>query len=265
VDAIPTTFPSRSKRSSPKFELSTGWLDAPCYDFDIDPAHERDTVFIRDDGITRATLEITAPLKGEHFATGQNITIDCTAIDIDGAITSIDFYADDQKIGESHLYFFVEPPPGTPIMHTFTWTGAPVGTHALTTRATSSVGTPIVSAPVSISVGGNQVPHVQITSPGGRRADSIRHAGGDQCRGNRPRRLYEPRRVFRRLGGKLGELRLDFRRAAAARSNAALFLHLARLPCLAAMSLCVALEIPRTPSYLGTRHDFDHSSLTGFP
>ena len=140
-------------------------LDTPCYDFDIDPAHERDTVFIRDDGITRATLEITAPLKGEHFATGQAIAIDCTAIDIDGAITSIDFHADNHKIGESHLYFFVEPPPGTPIMHTFTWTGTPAGPHTLTTRAIASAGTPIVSAPVAITVGGNQVPHVQITSP----------------------------------------------------------------------------------------------------
>ena len=85
-------------------------LDTPCFDFDIDPSHQRDTVFIRDDGITRATLEITAPLNGAHFTTGQDIRIDCTAIDIDGAITLVDFYAGDQKIGESHLLFLVQPP-----------------------------------------------------------------------------------------------------------------------------------------------------------
>ena len=210
VDAIPDNIPEPLETVIAKVSnCPPDGLGAPCYDFDINPARERDTVFIRDDGITRATLEITAPLKGGHFATGQAITIDCTAIDIDGAITAVDFYADNQKIGESRLYFFVEPPPGTPIMHTFTWTGAPAGTHTLTTRATSSAGTPTVSAPVTITVDGNRVPYVQITSP----------ANGAQIPSGTPVEInagatdpdgYTDFAEFFADGRKLGEVRLQF-------------------------------------------------------
>ena len=140
-------------------------LMPPCFDFAIDPAHQRDTVFVRDDGITRATLEITEPEKGDHFTSGGDIVINATAIDIDGAITAVDFYAGPQKIGDSQIYFIVQPPPGSPIYHTFTWTGAPAGTHTLTVRAVASSGTEIVSAPVSVTVGGNQTPHVVLTTP----------------------------------------------------------------------------------------------------
>ena len=181
----------------------------PCFDFDIDPAHQRDTVFIRDDGITRATLEITAPLNGAHFSTGQNIAIDCTAIDIDGAMTHIDFYADNQKIGESQLLFLVPPPPGSPIIHTFTWVGAPAGTHTLTTRAITSAGTPVVSTPITIDLSGNQLPHVNITSP----------ASGAQFPSGTPVEIiaaaidpdgYTDFAEFFADGHKLGEMRLDF-------------------------------------------------------
>ncbi len=137
----------------------------PCYDFEIDPAHQQDTVFVRDDGITRASLEITEPDNGSRFSTGGEIIISATALDIEGAITAVEFYAGDHKIGSSELYFFVQPPPGTPIYHTMTWTGAPAGTHTLTVRAAPFAGTAIVSAPVTITVGGNATPRVVLTSP----------------------------------------------------------------------------------------------------
>ncbi|HWB06437.1 MAG TPA: Ig-like domain-containing protein [Verrucomicrobiales bacterium] len=137
----------------------------PCYLFSIDPSHSRDTVFIRDDGITRATIEITAPQNGAHFTTGEPVTIDATAIDISGVITSVDFYAGNQKIGSSQIHFIVEPPPGSPIHHTFTWAGAPAGTHTLTVKGTPLGALPVVSPPVTITVGSNQPPQGRITSP----------------------------------------------------------------------------------------------------
>jgi hypothetical protein len=137
----------------------------PCFDFGIDPTRRRDTVFIRDDGITLATLDITAPPKGAHFAVGQEISMDALAIDIEGAITSVDFFAGDGKIGTSQIFFIVEPEPGTPIAHNFTWTGAPAGTHELTVRATASNGSKIVSMPVTITVGANRPPEVAVTNP----------------------------------------------------------------------------------------------------
>ena len=141
------------------------WLMPPCILFPIDPAHQRDTVFVRDDGITRASLEVTQPGDGDHFNAGADIVINSTALDIDSAITSVDFYAGSQKIGTSQLFFFVQPAPGTPIYHTFTWTGAPAGTHTLTTHATTSAGAAIASAPVTITIGGNQSPLAAVTSP----------------------------------------------------------------------------------------------------
>ena len=140
-------------------------LMPPCFNFAIDPARQSDTVFVRDDGITRASLEITGPHKGDHFNPGAAITISATALDVDGAITTMDFYAGNLKIGTSPIFFLVQPPPGSPIYHSMDWNFAPAGTHTLTTRAVTATGAAITSAPVVITVGGNHAPQVVLTSP----------------------------------------------------------------------------------------------------
>ena len=128
-------------------------LGIRCVDgFDIDPAHDRATVLIRDDGVTEASLTLTAPQEGDTFAEGATIPVQATAVDLEGAITKVEFYDGDIKIGESELFFFVEPPPGTPIFHEFVWTGAAVGAHTLTARATDAAGQPVQSLAVSILV-----------------------------------------------------------------------------------------------------------------
>jgi len=137
-------------------------LGVPCRQVAIDPARSSARVFVRDDGITTASLEITAPRDGAQFSQGAPVEIECTAIDLDGAITEVDFFAGNTKIGESQIVFIQQPPPGTPIHHSFTWTGAPVGTHVLTTRATSTAGNAVTSAPVSIQVTAGGVPVVSI-------------------------------------------------------------------------------------------------------
>jgi hypothetical protein len=135
---------------------------APCFDFDISPAHASATIFLRDDGITEATIALTRPKNGDTFPAGESIAIDAVAIDLNSYISAVDFFDGDRKIGESRIYFIVAPPPGTPIEHHFTWTGASLGTHVLTARSRLIDGSPVVSAPVRIEVGKSEPPAVPV-------------------------------------------------------------------------------------------------------
>ncbi len=137
-------------------------LGMPCYGANIDPARSTAVVFIRDDGITTASLEITAPKDGALFSEGDPIRIAATAIDLDGAITHVEFFDGNSKIGESSIFFFREPDPGTPIHHEFEWRGAAVGPHVLTVRAGDSAGNAVTSAPVHLNVGAGGFPTVSI-------------------------------------------------------------------------------------------------------
>src|SRR6185503_2920629 len=106
-----------------------------CFDgFDIDPAHTEATVFIRDDGITTASLAIIRPQDGTAFNTGDAIHIEAVALDLDGYISRVEFWDAEQKIGVSEIVFIRAPDPGTPITHTFEWTSAAIGDHTLTAR-----------------------------------------------------------------------------------------------------------------------------------
>jgi len=73
-----------------------------CIDgYEIDPAHQSATVFIRDDGITTATLAITRPQDGAAFNSGDTIPIEAIAIDLEGYISWVEFWDGEQKIGDS--------------------------------------------------------------------------------------------------------------------------------------------------------------------
>jgi hypothetical protein len=142
-------------------------LGIPCYDFAIDPAHDSATVFIRDDGLTQASVAITQPTNGASFNPGAPILIEAVAIDLHGYISRVEFFDGNQRIGVSEVVFIQPPPPGTPIHHEFEWRGAASGAHTLTARAARPDGSLIVSEPVRITVGegGNQPPTVAITRP----------------------------------------------------------------------------------------------------
>jgi hypothetical protein len=138
----------------------------PCYDFEIDPAHQSATVFIRDDGLTRASLTITNPKDGANFNVGEAILIEATAIHLDGYISRVEFFDGNQRIGESEIVFIRAPDPGTPLYHSFEWRGVAAGSHVLTVRAGAN-GAVLISPPVRITVGpgGNQPPRVAILRP----------------------------------------------------------------------------------------------------
>jgi len=146
--------------------LTTPPMGVPCYLVNIDPARSSARVFIRDDGVTTASLDITAPRNGAEFAEGEPVGIDATAIDIEGAITYVEFFDGDRKIGESSIFFIREPDPGTPIFHSFEWRGAASGSHVLTARAVNATGDAVTSAPVRINVGaGLPVVSIEATLP----------------------------------------------------------------------------------------------------
>jgi Bacterial Ig domain/Calx-beta domain len=128
-------------------------MGIPCYIANIDPAHASARVYIRDDGVTTASLAVTAPADGAEFSEGTPIPIAAKAVDLEGAITHVDFFDDELKIGESTISFFRQPDPGTPIDHPFEWRGASAGIHSLTVRGLNAAGSAVTSAPVRIRVG----------------------------------------------------------------------------------------------------------------
>ncbi len=166
VDDLPEPIETVAATLSECPPLTDPPLGIPCYSVNIDPAHASARVFIRDDGITTASLEITAPNDGEVFSEGSPIHIAATAIDLEGAITHVDFFDGDWKIGESTINFFRAPDPGTPIYHEFEWRDAPVGIHDLTTRALDTAGNAVTSAPVRLQViAGLPVVSIEATVP----------------------------------------------------------------------------------------------------
>ncbi len=129
-------------------------LGIPCYlNSEFDPVQDHATVFIRDDGITQASLHLTQPRDGAEFAPGQTIHLEANAIDLDGYIGRVEFFDGEQRIGESEIVFIRAPDPGTVITHTFDWTSAETGPHVLSARAVRADGTKITSPPVTITVG----------------------------------------------------------------------------------------------------------------
>jgi hypothetical protein len=132
--------------------LTTPPMGIPCYAANIDPARSTARIFLRDDGITTATLELTSPRDGSEYRAGQPIRLAATAIDLEGAITYLEFFDGLTKIGESSIFFIRQPDPGTPIIHEFEWSDATVGSHELTARAVNAAGSKVSSPPVKIRV-----------------------------------------------------------------------------------------------------------------
>ncbi len=93
------------------------------------------------------------PTDGSLQRAGSNIALSAEAIDPDGAVASVSYYADEQLLGSSG-----QPP------YAFVWTNPPAGTHQLAAVATDN-GNLTASAFVSVQVLSNLPPSVTITNP----------------------------------------------------------------------------------------------------
>jgi chitinase len=84
---------------------------------------------------------ITAPAANSNFSSGSSITITAIAADSDGSIARVDFYAGKTLLGRD-----------TTAPYATTWSGAPVGTHALKVVAVDNRKASGTSSVVSITV-----------------------------------------------------------------------------------------------------------------
>ncbi len=97
---------------------------------------------------------IIAPASNQAFASGQSIAMAASASDPDGTVIKLEFIADGVVVGS------VTAPPFTK-----SWSGAGVGAHVLTVRATDNVGAVALSGPVAITVNSGNLPAVSLASP----------------------------------------------------------------------------------------------------
>jgi hypothetical protein len=87
------------------------------------------------------TVAITAPTDGATFTEGADITINATASDTDGTVSSVAFYRDLALIGTD-----------TSSPYSLTWPNAAVGSYALTAVATDDGSLQTTSSVVNVTV-----------------------------------------------------------------------------------------------------------------
>jgi len=100
------------------------------------------------------TVSITAPTSGATYRAPASITVTATAVDSDGTVARVDFYANQTLIGSASA-----------APYNITWSSVQAGNYAITAVATDNLGGTKTSASVSISVTPNSPPVVSITSP----------------------------------------------------------------------------------------------------
>jgi hypothetical protein len=109
-------------------------------------------------GVTNSppTVSITSPANGATFTAPATITINATASDTDGTISSVAFYQGTTLLGTD-----------TTSPYSYTWSSVAAGSYSLTAKATDNGGAVTTSSAVSITVNTatNNPPTVSITSP----------------------------------------------------------------------------------------------------
>jgi hypothetical protein len=110
------------------------------------------TAYLRDNDTLAPRVAIVSPPDGAVFDAPANIPILAHAVDPDGWVPLVEFFADGVKIGEASVYFLLPPPPGQLQEFTIRWTSVPAGRYVLTAKATDSSGALGWSAPVHVTV-----------------------------------------------------------------------------------------------------------------
>jgi hypothetical protein len=132
--------------------------------YTINPEHSSATVTIAE--LSPAGIRITKPENGVVFNAGITINFQAIAVDREGTIEHVSFYAGDKLIGTSDLIFITQPAAGTPLTHSIEWKDAPVGDHIITARGVSTgltaTGKSYVSDPITIHV--RSVPEIPVVS-----------------------------------------------------------------------------------------------------
>jgi hypothetical protein len=116
----------------------------------------RAVAFIRDNDSVPPNrpprVAIVRPASGDRFREGSDIPIVAQALDPDGYVPRVEFYADNRLIGVDERIFIVEPPPGQLQRFSIIWSNVPDGHFVLTAKATDNRGAMTWSPPVRIEV-----------------------------------------------------------------------------------------------------------------
>lgn len=99
-------------------------------------------------------ITITKPAANDSFKEGTEILIEAEATISDGSISKVEFFADNNKIGEDST-----------LPYAFTWKEIEAGTYLLSVKAVSSEGVTTTSSNVEVTVTSNIPPTIQISSP----------------------------------------------------------------------------------------------------
>jgi formylglycine-generating enzyme required for sulfatase activity len=91
--------------------------------------------------VSSIIVSITSPAGGSVFNEGDNITINASAYDVNGAITKVEFYQGGTKLGED-----------TTSPYSVVWNNVTAGVYSLTARAMNNNSQTTTSSAVSINV-----------------------------------------------------------------------------------------------------------------
>ncbi|HTD66196.1 MAG TPA: Ig-like domain-containing protein [Candidatus Limnocylindria bacterium] len=103
-------------------------------------------------------VTITRPTDGAVFIAPTSIPVEAETRDPNGYADTVEFFANNQKIGQAQVVFIQPPPPGQPIHFEFTWTNPPPGQYDLRATTVDNLGARGTSAPVNITVRSDEPP-----------------------------------------------------------------------------------------------------------
>jgi len=99
-----------------------------------------------------AVLTIDYPAPGATVLAPNSLKIQATAVDPDGDIRRVEFFANERLIGVSQHFTKDAVIPGRPRVHYLEWQDVPAGEYVLSARAIATSGAKVESKPVPISV-----------------------------------------------------------------------------------------------------------------
>lgn len=113
------------------------------------------------------TLAITAPLNGASFRVGETVSVEAVGQHPDGWITTVEFFANGEKVGESCLACLMAGfiPPGRELANRIDWQPAKPGAYTLTAVGLCSNGEKVATVPVNVRVLDGQAGTLTITFP----------------------------------------------------------------------------------------------------
>ena len=124
-------------------------MDDPSYRLDPSSAWAQVTIFDSTE-TTTAVLNMVTPTRGERLRIGSECSLKLMAVDPNGFLPVVSFWANDKPIGESRIQFIRAPDAGTPIEHNLIWKIDSEGPIRLEAVAVDASGNRVVSASVLI-------------------------------------------------------------------------------------------------------------------